>query len=502
LRSGSRDGETHQRTIQLLLGLDPQRTDCWPSQATIAEAVEVSRGRIGQIIGKVHERWARDPAISRLRSELAEMLSGQGGVMSARELGEALLVARGSSQDDPLRTRLAGAVVRAAAEVERSMSEPRFLVRRDKDHVLIALHSDLASYALRLGEEADRVADEDPLLAPSRVIERLREVSAPTVALVPDARLVRLAAEVSEHAAVSSRQELYPRGMAADRALRLAQGALIGLSRMSPDQIRQRVLGRYPETATIPDPPELDSLLKVAGLDVHWDFSSHTYISTAHHKPSLSASESILRQPTSPGRGEAGEVTPEEADARQFEERLQRSLKEGSFLALLVNPKYYDRARSELCRRLPLRLVDFEGLFLEALQETADRAKVKWDLVLQTDTRPHDGDWDKLMMLVGRTMPAVESQLLAADNTMLLVYPGLLARYGQMDLLSRLSQKVGRSGGIPGLWLLLPGDNQAMIDGKPVPLIGPGQRTRIPESWLQNLHRANGMSHQKMEGVN
>jgi hypothetical protein len=28
-----------------------------------------------------------------------------------------------------------------------------------------------------------------------------------------------------------------------------------------------------------------------------------------------------------------------------------------------------------------------------------------------------------------------------------------------------------------------------MIDGKPVPLIGPGQRTRIPESWLANEHR-------------
>jgi len=185
-----------------------------------------------------------------------------------------------------------------------------------------------------------------------------------------------------------------------------------------------------------------------------------------------------------------GDVTPEQADARQFEDRLQRSIKEGSFLALLVNPKYYDRARRELCRRFPLQLVDFEGVFLDALQETASGAKVNWDLVLQTDTEPNRGDWDKLMMLVGRTMPAVEQQLLAADKTMLVVYSGLLARYDQMDLLSRLSQKVGRADGIPGLWLLLPGQNQALIDGKPVPLIGPGQRTRIPESWLQNLHRA------------
>ena len=43
---------------------------------------------------------------------------------------------------------------------------------------------------------------------------------------------------------------------------------------------------------------------------------------------------------------------------------------------MLVNPKYYDRARRELCRRFPLQLVDFEGMFLDALQETADNAKV------------------------------------------------------------------------------------------------------------------------------
>jgi len=176
---------------------------------------------------------------------------------------------------------------------------------------------------------------------------------------------------------------------------------------------------------------------------------------------------------------------------------LQRSLSEGPFLALMVHPKYYDRARHELCRRFPLQLVDFEGLFLDSLQEMASGAKVKWDLVLQTDTKPRHGDWDKLMMLVGRVMPAVEQKLLKAEKTMLVVYPGLLARYDQMDLLSRLSQKVGRDDGIPGLWLLLPSDTQAMIDGKPVPLIGPGQKARIPESWLQNLHRSSHRDEQQ-----
>lgn len=42
-------------------------------------------------------------------------------------------------------------------------------------------------------------------------------------------RLIKLAAAMGEKAAVSSRQELYPRGMNAERALRLGIGALSGL---------------------------------------------------------------------------------------------------------------------------------------------------------------------------------------------------------------------------------------------------------------------------------
>ena len=494
LKSGSRDGETFQRTVQLLLGLDTELADYWPSQASIAQKIDVTRGRIGQIVGKLHERWAKDAALSRLRSDLVEMLCGQGGVMSPRELSDALLVARGSSQDDPLRTRLAQAVVRAATEVERTMSEPRFLVRRDKDSVLIAINSDLADYARRLGEEADRIAIEDPLLAPSRVIERLRDVTSPSGVSLPDARLVRLAAEVSEHAAVSSRQELYPCGMEAARALKLSHGALLGQRMLTVEQIRDRVSGRYPKAALLPDRPALDDLLCQAGFDFHWESSGKDgvgcYVSPLRDLVSFtSGSEPILRQPTRSGQSDAGQVTPEEADARQFEERLQRSLTEGSFLALLVNPKYYDRAHSELCRRFTLQLVDFEGVFLDAISEVTTKANVSWELVLKTDATPNGPDWDKLMMLVARAMPTVEQRLLQAERAMLVIYPGLLARYGQMDLLAKLSQKVGRRDGIPGLWLLLPGD-QAMLDGKPVPLVGPGQRARIPESWLANIHRS------------
>ena len=105
------------------------------------------------------------------------------------------------------------------------MGEPRFQVRRDGDRVLIALSQDLAGYAFRLGDLADKLAAEDPLVPPQRVLQRLREVSPPGGApVLTDSRLVRLAAAASCRAALSSRQELYPPGMDAARAIKLSQG--------------------------------------------------------------------------------------------------------------------------------------------------------------------------------------------------------------------------------------------------------------------------------------
>ncbi len=94
------------------------------------------------------------------------------------------------------------------------MAEPRFMVRRDETGVLIATSQELADYALRLGQCADRLAAEDPLAPPARVLQTLQALMPPTgLTELTDTRLVRLAAAASAHAAVSSRQELYPKGM-------------------------------------------------------------------------------------------------------------------------------------------------------------------------------------------------------------------------------------------------------------------------------------------------
>ena len=495
MRTSTRDGAAAQRTLRTLFGLKPILDNPWPSQADVARCIDVTRARIGQLVGKLQQRWSKDPAMTKLRAEVADILHAAGSVMSVSELCEAVLMARGSVQDEPYRTQLATAVTRAAVEVERIMAEPRFMVRRNGACVLVATSQELADYALRLGQCADRLAAEDPLAPPARVLQTLQALVFPTgTAEIADTRLVRLAAAASEHAAVSSRQELYLKGMDAVRALKLSQGALLGVPSLTVAQIRERVSSRYPDAEPLPDRPALDHLLHLAGFDFQWDVTARQgtggYVSQCRDTTVItSGSAPVTRLPTVLGPSQVIEITPEIADARQFEERLQRALKDGAFLVLMVHPKYYQRACAELCSRFPLTLINFEALFIKALREVAEKARVNWDLVLKTDATPYAGDWQKLLLLVGRAMPLVEAQLSSRDNTMLVTYAGVLARYDRMDLLERLRDKVGRHDGIPGLWLLLPGQHQAVMDGKAVPILSPGQRATIPESWLQNVHR-------------
>jgi serine/threonine protein kinase len=498
-RIGKREGDTARDTLQAFLGFDLRVSEFWPSQAEIAPILNVTRGRIGQIVGKFQTRWCKDAALTKMRSDLVEILTTAGGVLTLKELAEALLVARGSVEDDPTRTQFALALARACTEAERTLAEPRFLVRRDQGRVFIALTHELAGFAGRLGELADQLATEDPLVPPARVLQRLREVSQPAgTSLLTDARLLRLAAAASKNAALSSRQELYPRGMDAARAIKLSQGAIYGVPTLTVSMIRDRVSGRYPDAAPVPDRPQLDTLLQAAGFDFEWDTNGKgggCYVARIRDVVSItSGSESISRAQTSLGSTTAApttqEITPEIADARQFEERLERGIKEGSFLALIVNPKCYQRAVNELQNRFPVEVIDVEGLIVDTLRDVAANAKAKWEALVNADAKPGSEPWKKFIVLVNRAMPIVERQLSASSKTLLLIYPGLLARYDQMPMLERLREKVGRKDGVAGVWMLIPGDTQAMLDGKAIPIISPGQKTRIPDQWIRNEHRA------------
>ena len=252
MKPGSKDGVDGQRVVNLILGMS-EDAGFWPSQVDVAQISGLTRERIAELVTKTQNRWKKDPAITQLRTTVEELLMSAGGVTSIHELAALILAARGSVHEEPMRSRVALAVCRSAIEVERCMSAPRFHVRRDAQRVLIATRQSFAAYASRLGDLADEIAAEDPLVTPVRAIESLREIPVPEdFSVLTESRLLRLAAASSTKAAVSSRQELYLRGLNAVRALRLSQGALYGVTCLTVEQIRNRVTGRYPEAETRP----------------------------------------------------------------------------------------------------------------------------------------------------------------------------------------------------------------------------------------------------------
>jgi hypothetical protein len=306
--------------------------------------------------------------------------------------------------------------------------------------------------------------------------------------------LLRLAVAGSADAALSPRQEIYRCGMAAERALRLGLGALTGLApgdAITAEEVRQRIAARYPEAQPLPDHPELQELLTAAGLDLTWDAGTSCYRRPGATLPISSAGASSLpsRLATIPGTHRPRD-NAEAADATNFEERLENALRHRQFLALTVRRALLGRCETGLLARFPtLQRVSLDALFLKHLRALAGQEGIDWAVVLDADMVPGSEDWQYLQVLVRRTAPLIRDELLASGRPVLLVHPGLLARYGQMNLIEQIRDQVGQRGKCPGLWLLLAGDEgQAMptLDGHAVPLLGAGQHVTVPLAWFRN----------------
>jgi hypothetical protein len=186
-------------------------------------------------------------------------------------------------------------------------------------------------------------------------------------------------------------------------------------------------------------------------------------------------------------------TAPEVEAALALEERLASAVTGRRFLVLTVAQRYLLRAEDEVVRRFPVTRMSLAALLLQEMKATAAALGARWEVVLQADAAaPESADCRRLQTLVQRAMPAVEQALLTAAGPVLLVYPGLLARYDQMPLLERLREACGRKYDAPGFIVLIAADAQRhmpVLDGKPISVIMTSEWARIPEAWLENVHR-------------
>ena len=530
VRNAKKESDWNIRSGLLnLLAVEESQIEEWPSQFDVADALGETRAVVGQALSAEQKRWAKEAIVTHLRNELHEQIQRLGGVVTIAELIDltALLRPAGETLDSAKIARLASAIARAAVETEASMAEPRFEIRRSNfslstageragvrgPRVIVACTHELAVYAEQLGTIADRLAKADPLLPRLRVFQELYDLAAPTpppgCQPFSGERLIKLSAAMSSTAAVSSRQELYPRGMDEQRALRLGIGALSGLGLGEKNegftvaQVHNRVSSRYPEAASLPtDPKHLESLLQQVGIDVRWEDDKQVYRRVEHKILVTSGSVTGERRSTAKSTRHIDSSSPETAEARQNEDRLQHAYRNGGFLILTVKPSYLRKCERNLLKRFneegkKLERVSFDDLLFEQLRIKSKEYEFPWSDIYEADSDGHDSDdWQNLLHLMSEVAPTIEQQLLDGEDPVLLVHPGLIGRYEMMSVLQTMRDRIGHDAKCPALWVLVATDIQSEmphLDGKQIPLVSKGERAAVSDYWVDNYHRGRAL---------
>lgn len=506
-----------QHALSLLLGLGSQLqighappTTKWPAATEVRIALGLERDEFDELLTRARARWLKQSQLTQVRADILSLLERSGGLLPAEEIADALLTQRGSTASPTERLIRARAVVRAALETESGRANDRFSWRRlgGGNSVIVTLRSDdydpeeLSDYASNLGAAADQLVAMEPLPSVDAVRERLRAVAAPAVLdTLADFRLARLAAAASSTAAVSSRMEMYPRGMAADRALRLTRAALLGAGTLSEADVRSRVRARLPEAEALPARPELDRLLeRELGLQ-WWDGgigSTGVVQPEGFRVPPASGGAPSTAFGPSGHRYRTGTLAsvPDEdrVEADEAHERLVNHAQAGGYLVMTVPPRSQDRAITEL-ESYGAEIVDLDQWIVEAMRRHAAARKIDWDRAIVTaDAGGPSGDkWDRLRTVVTDALePLIDD--LASREHVVLTHPGLLGRYERLGLLDELRQRTRMpkpDQTLRTVWVLVPTDDPdaaPTLAGKAIPVTTAAESMALPMAWLENLH--------------
>ncbi|MGB2567458.1 BREX system serine/threonine kinase PglW [Micromonospora citrea] len=477
----------HRTALQVLLGQtadDEGRYLRWPSQSDVARVVGKQQPQISTLLKRIVTReWQPNPALSLVRDEIVALLDGRGGVASSEEIAEALIAARGSYTAEPKRTAQAIGLVRAAVETELARGgDARLAMQRLRgcDTVLVGREpddpgtertaDDLLGYVTRLGRRAAALAGADPLPTRARAVEELRALEPPPAGMPPlsDARLLQLAAAGSGgEAAVNAQGQLYPaEQMSAERALRLAAGALVG-QRLDPETIRARVRVRFPRAQELPPRPKLDALLRE--IPLVWDSFSSRYV-----PPDRTSSVTGTRSLST-----VGPLLESDAAVRAGR-RLRDVVDRRGFLVLLASVRRLGNARRALLDRFDLTEVNVTDIMLQRLRALS----FPWEAIVAADTgSPTDADFRSLMELFQyEVMPEVERMLAETERPVLITEAAPLARYQQLRLIQELADPTRTRPAARLLLVPVRRTEPVLLDGQQIPLTSPASQSLwLPE---------------------
>lgn len=494
---------------RLVLGFGTD-LDAFATQAELGASLPqpVAQARAGQILSELQVAWAADaearPLLTRLVTAFEAAMSEAGGVLTPAEATERItdLFALGEGETPERRNvRIAEGLVRLTTErirelrrADEGVAAPLVIRRREGQVRLIANETGLLDLAERLAARADELvsAAGDPASAvvpAARAADELAKVVTeagvvPTEGL-SELRPVVLAGAVSTTTEVTARGDLHHRDLSHVTALRLTFGDGASVESLAAEEIRERVRVRFPRLPALPRRPELDELVREAGLLLTYDESRRTYRSQTRMADTTGLES---RQPTV-HVGSMSSAADDEASRR-----AEQSIRTRSFLAIGVPGDRVERLVAGVEARFSGEAVDITGLLLQALRAQADRAGVPWSAVRAADAAPlGTRDRQGLAALVARSWSAVGA---AVDDVLksgrsgpvVLTEAGPLARYDHMDWLAQWTD-LG-SGRARPVWLVVPqlgATHGAVVDGAPVPLATPAQYMKVDAGWVDAL---------------
>lgn len=486
------------RRVRVLAGVDPfpggREDSGLPAARTVAEVADAFAIEPAQVHSSLQflrgKRWAESKAGVALTQALSTLLDTLPPAVPLSDLAVALARSRAERPptDDDL--RVAQGLVRVALEFR---PDPPATWRRVGDVPWVARDSEALEALASLAVAADALAATEPLPSSEVVRATLAEASTGTpLATLPADQRLALAARASSNAAASARLELYPRGMDGARAIALSLAALSGPG-LTPEVVRKRVAARYPEASAVPDRPALDQLLAPHGLVFAPEAGAGEYVRPGVHALTSMTVVVPSRRPTSPGL--LPRRSPEAQRAAAFQAQLEAGVASGRFRAIQVRADVASQAIDALADALQVPAISLDHLLASTVRRAAGELGVEWTNVETADRAGDAGaDWQLLLDLVRRAADRVVDDLLArSDQTLLLVWPGAMARYQLAGALSRLVE-AAQNGKGPSILLVVPShaDGTApSINGRlPVPAPLPSQRLVMPDAWLANAHKA------------
>ena len=508
------------RHARELYGLEePFRGRLGLSVRDVADTLQVTTPAVYIALGKSRDEWAKHGAIADLRGQVVALVAQAGGAMPMEQAARGLMANipsdRAADADSVLVQAMA--LVRIAAEVDKD-ADVGLRTLRVHDTRLWLCESDAHARGVKaLGDVADSLAARPSVPGPGEVARALADAVTNTpLALLSPERLADVGAAASRGAARSARMEIYPRQMPAERALELSSSQL--KSGLTPAEIKRRVRLRYPDANVLPDRPELDTLLKPHGLVFDDVSGAYARPGEAEHTVMATRVSSVLRAQTAlPTQAMAMDAAA--ISGRQFDEQLRNAVERRAFRVVGVRA---DRAREAAVRiadRIGTEPTVIDTLLVAAIREQMRKGGIKReDLIHDADRGGRLGPaWPNLQRLVEAAAAEVAASLLPAHKPLLLVQPGLIARYRLEGFLQKLmaptegkapAKPDGKAPGKPdstgpaavqatesaAIFLLVPSHDMTgipRINGElAIPGVLQSQVLWVSLDWLANKHNA------------